>query len=80
MEEKLTDQELARRAKLARYEEMGVDPYGQKFERTDNAKSIHDKCDALSAEELEANHVYVTIAGRIMSLRRMGKASFINIP
>ena len=79
MEEKLTDQELARRNKLARYVEMGVDPYGQKFERSDTASSVHAKCDALSDEELEANHVYVTLAGRIMSLRRMGKASFMNI-
>ena len=79
MEEKLTDQELARRNKLARYVEMGVDPYGQKFERTDTAATVHEKCDALSNEELEANHVYVTLAGRIMSLRRMGKASFMNI-
>ena len=44
MEEKLTDQELARRAKLAKYQELGVDPYGQKFERTDTAKSVHEKC------------------------------------
>ena len=54
MEEKLTDQELARRAKLEKYHELGVDPYGQKFERTDTAKSIHEKCDALNDEELEA--------------------------
>ena len=79
MEEKLTDQELARRAKLEKYVEMGVDPYGQKFERTDTSKSIHEKCDAKSDEELNENNVYVTIAGRIMSLRRMGKASFMNI-
>ena len=79
MEEKLTDQELARRAKLEKYVEMGIDPYGQKFERTDTSKSIHEKCDAKSDEELNENFVYVTIAGRIMSLRRMGKASFMNI-
>ena len=79
MEEKLTDQELARRAKLERYKELGVDPYGQKFERTDTAKSIHEKCDALNDEELEAKQVYVSIAGRIMFLRKMGKASFMNV-
>ena len=39
MEEKLTDQERARRDKLPRYVEMGVDPYGQKYERTDSVKS-----------------------------------------
>ena len=79
MEEKLTDQEIARRNKLEKYKELGIDPYGQKFERTDTAKSVHEKCDALSDEELEAKQVYVSLAGRIMFLRKMGKASFMNI-
>ncbi len=79
MEEKLTDQELARREKLAKYKEMGVDPFGQKFERSDSIKQVREKCAGKTNEELEAKPVYVTIAGRIMSLRRMGKASFLNI-
>ena len=79
MEEKLTDQELARRAKLEKYVEMGVDPYGERFERTDTAASVRAKCEGLSDESLNTDFVYVTIAGRIMSLRRMGKASFMNI-
>ena len=43
MEEKLTDQERARRDKLPRYEEMGVDPYGQKFVRSDLIKGVLTK-------------------------------------
>jgi lysyl-tRNA synthetase, class II len=79
MEEKLSDQEQVRREKLAKYKELGVDPFGQKFIRSDSVKSVHEKCDGKTNEELDANRVYVTIAGRIMSLRRMGKASFMNI-
>ena len=79
MEEKLTDQERARREKLARYEEMGVDPYGERFERTDSVKSARDKAAGKSGEELEANHIQVKLAGRIMALRKMGKAAFMNI-
>jgi len=79
MEEKLTDQERARRDKLARYKELGVDPYGQKFERTDLVKNIREKCAGKSSEELDAAQIYVTVAGRIMALRKMGKASFMNI-
>jgi len=79
MEEKLTDQERARRDKLPRYEEVGVDPYGQKFERTDSMKSAREKAAGKTNEELEANHIYVTVAGRIMALRKMGKAAFMNI-
>ena len=33
-ERKFTDQELARRAKLDKYRELGVDPYGHRFEVT----------------------------------------------
>ena len=79
MEEKLTDQERARREKLAKYKEMGVDPFGEKFERTDSVKQLREKCANKTNEELDANKIYVTVAGRIMSLRRMGKASFMNI-
>ena len=79
MEEKLTDQQQARRDKLAKYKEMGVDPFGEKFERSDVVKDICEKCAGKTNEELDANKIYVTVAGRIMSLRRMGKASFMNI-
>ncbi len=79
MEEKLTDQQQARRDKLAKYKEMGVDPFGEKFERSDVVKDIREKCAGKTNEELDANKIYVTVAGRIMSLRRMGKASFMNI-
>ena len=79
MEEKLTDQERARRDKLPRYEEMGVDPYGQRFERSDSVKSAREKAAGKSGEELEANHIHVSVAGRIMALRKMGKAAFMNI-
>ena len=79
MEEKLTDQERARRDKLPRYAEMGVDPYGQKFERTDSVKSAREKAAGKSGEELETNHIHVKLAGRIMALRKMGKAAFMNI-
>ena len=79
MEEKFTDQEQARRDKLAKYKELGVDPFGEKFERSDLIKSVRAKCEGKTNEELEAKPVYVTVAGRIMALRRMGKASFMNI-
>ena len=79
MEEKLTDQELARREKLARLQEMGVDPYGQKFERSDLIKDVRAKAAGKTNEELEANPINVTVAGRIMALRKMGKAAFMNI-
>lgn len=79
MEEKITDQEQARRDKLAKYKELGVEPFGQKFVRSDLINQVREKCAGKNNDELAANPVYVTVAGRIMSLRRMGKASFMNI-
>lgn len=79
MEEKLTDQEKARRAKLERYLEAGVDPFGQRFVCTDNATSLHEKYDAIDHDTLLTNEEKVTIAGRIVLLRKMGKAAFFHI-
>lgn len=79
MEEKLNDQELVRREKLQKLRDMGVDPYGERFDRTDDSKTCREKIQNKTNEELETNQVYVTIAGRIMQIRKMGKASFFNI-
>ena len=79
IEEKLTDQEQARYDKLARYEELGVDPFGTRYDWEDRIVDINEKYGALSAEELEANPVRVKVAGRLMALRKMGKAAFGNI-
>ena len=77
--EELSEQELVRREKLEKLKELGVDPYGSKFERTDTTKSCREKVLNKTNEELNENHIYVKVAGRVMSIRRMGKASFLNI-
>ena len=62
-----------RREKLARLVEAGDDPYEEdKFVVTHRSKEINDRF-----EELEGKDV--SIAGRIISRRLMGKASFIHI-
>ena len=43
MERKLTDQELARREKLNKLQELGVNPWGQKYERTDTSETCKEK-------------------------------------
>lgn len=79
MEEKLNDQELVRREKLKSLQERGIDPWGQRFLRTDSSKTCKEKVANKTNEELEQNQERVKIAGRILALRKMGKASFINI-
>ena len=75
----LNDQELVRREKLKKYESFKVDPFGKAFKVTHSAKEIQSAFAKKSPTSLEKNKPYVTVAGRIKALRRMGKASFMNI-
>ncbi len=62
-----------RREKLDKLREEGKDPYKiTKFERTHTSKEIVDNYDELEGKD-------VTVAGRIMAKRIMGKASFCHI-
>lgn len=79
MEEKLTDQEIVRRQKVEKLKELGIDPFGQAYPRTDWSLDIKDKVKGLSHEEVEALNLEVSVAGRIMFIRKMGKASFFSI-
>src|SRR5574344_1190443 len=79
MSEELNDQELIRREKLVKLRELGVDPYGSRFDRTDTSETVHQKCEALTNDELTEKQIYVTVAGRVMQNRCMGKAAFIDI-
>lgn len=77
-EENYTDQEQARRAKLAKYRELGVAPFGHRFEVKQHAADLLKAYDKLAPEEVdEASDV--VIAGRIVLLRKMGKASFFTL-
>jgi lysyl-tRNA synthetase class 2 len=77
--EELQEQQLVRRAKLAKYEEKGIDPFGHKFLTDSDSVQIKALAEGKTAEELEAMDKHVTIAGRIVSIRRMGKASFLHL-
>ncbi|MCM3571465.1 lysine--tRNA ligase [Neobacillus mesonae] len=78
-QEELNDQLIVRREKMAEMRENGVDPFGKRFERTHNAKELHEQYEQLENEELEAKHISVRIAGRIMTKRGKGKAGFAHI-
>ena len=80
MEEKLNDQQLARREKLKKLMELGVNPWGERFDRTDSSKSAREKVQGKTKEDLENSEpIHVKLAGRVMFLRKMGKASFVSI-
>ncbi len=79
MEERLTDQEQARVDKLPRYIELGVAPFGQRYDWKDRICDIRAKYAEVEAEELSSLAVEVNVAGRLMAIRRMGKAAFVNL-
>jgi len=74
-----TEQELVRRGKLEKFKELGIDPFGHKFDRTLYSTEVKEKYSDLTHEELEAQENIEIVAGRIMFIRKMGKASFFSI-
>ncbi len=67
-----------RRAKLAEHRTHGV-AFPNDFRRDALAADLHQNYETKSEEELEAKHIHVKIAGRIMTRRMMGKASFLTV-
>ncbi|MFQ6607113.1 MAG: lysine--tRNA ligase [Fidelibacterota bacterium] len=61
-----------RKEKVARLREMGINPYPYTFDRTHLAKEILNNYRQLEGKT-------VSTAGRIISLRRMGKAAFFHV-
>jgi len=74
-----TEQELVRREKAENLRNLGIDPFGSRFDVTSNSKKIKETYENISKEELEEQKNEVIIAGRIMNKRRSGKAGFMDI-
>jgi len=80
MSEKITENDLIlqRRAKLEELRLKG-NAYPNDFRRDSLSKALHSQYGELDNEALEENPKHVTVAGRIMLQRIMGKASFITL-
>jgi len=73
--QQLSEQEILRREALEAIKQYGIDPYpAQEFQITTTAKDIH-----ANFEQHREAFQNVTIAGRIMSRRIMGAASFVEL-
>lgn len=79
MERNFTEQELVRREKASKLKELGMDPFGDRYDRTALAGELKEKYEGKTHEELESENILVKVAGRIMFIRKMGKASFFTI-
>jgi len=69
----LSEQEIIRRQALGQLRSLGIEPYpAQEFKFTNYSSEILDNFDSLEGKE-------VVLAGRLMSRRIMGKASFAEL-
>ena len=78
-QQKLTEQEKVRRQKMQDLADMGIDPFGQAYQRTSTSGKITEQYENMTKEQLQDLDVHVKIAGRIMTKRRQGKAGFMHI-
>ncbi len=81
MELKLTEQEIIRREKAEQLRELGIDPFGHRFDRTHNTSTFKKEFGKYTKEELHDMDPkkIIKIAGRIMTRRVKGKAGFVHI-
>lgn len=74
--DELNEQRQQRIKKLDVLREAGVAPYGARFEVKDRAGALISLHGGKTKETLEQEKVSCTIAGRVVALRRFGKAAF----
>ncbi|MCP9460419.1 MAG: lysine--tRNA ligase [Nitrospira sp.] len=70
------DQRQQRIKKLETLRQLGVQPYGTRFEVKDRAGDLIRRHGGKSKAALEQEQIACTLAGRIVGLRRFGKAAF----
>jgi len=73
-----SEQEQIRREKRAQLINMGVNPYPPEFNQTHNSTEVISN-ESLLSEEGDENKALVSVAGRVMARRIMGKAAFFHI-
>ena len=68
-----------RRGKLEEIARLGHPIYPNQFSASHTVSDVRAKWHSSTGEELEANHVTVDVAGRIMAIRAQGKAGFATL-
>jgi lysyl-tRNA synthetase class 2 len=85
MPSRLDDINEQRRQKLERLRARGIDPYPHRFDQTHTTQEAIKLLESRETENRAMNRAFgqnaepVSVAGRIMAIRKMGKASFIDI-
>jgi lysyl-tRNA synthetase class 2 len=78
-ESKKIDQEIAREQKMEKLAQSGIELFPHHVETTHTIIEAITGYSTLPPDELEEKKIKVAVAGRIMSIRRMGRASFFHI-
>lgn len=74
----VSEQEELRRDKLTQLRAMGVNPYPNKYDVTHYSEALKSNVDDFITEDRSLSPK-VSVAGRMMTRRVMGKASFFNL-
>ncbi len=77
--QKKSDQEASREEKIEKLLEQGVRLFPYRAEKTHSVFEVVRDFASLSAEELAKKKTAVIVPGRILSIRRMGRATFSTI-
>ena len=77
--DEINDQRLQRKEKLQTLRDLGLSPYGTRYEVTHTVQQLLASHGTKAKEELEDNPIPCKIAGRIVAIRRFGKAGFASL-
>ncbi len=79
MTDESNEQRTQRVQKLEVLKALGVQPYGTRFETTHQVERLVAAHESQTKDELEQRTIDCCVAGRIVALRRFGKAAFASI-
>lgn len=68
-----------RKEKLEKLRQLGIDVYPSKYEFTNTIETLVEELREKTHDELEAMHRTERVCGRIIAMRAMGKAAFLNV-
>ena len=77
--DELNEQQQQRLEKLHVLQDKGLRPFGTSFSTTHTLDTILQTYSSLPKEELEATPISCKVAGRIIAMRRFGKAAFAGL-
>lgn len=79
MAENDSEQVVVRKQKLGEWKTQLGNPFRNGFRPSAVAHTLHTSFDARTKEELEAESVRCSVAGRVMAIRDFGKAAFVRV-